>query len=488
MPFVCLIDTAGIQEYIYARNELRSIADASGYLKKLTEPGGLFREVVERHGVSVIFAAGGNIALRAETKAPLQAVCKEISRELIVAGKGLEIVAAIESYEEKRLAEGYLKALALLEQRKLTQTRNVPFTFPGLSGESDSPTPRKSKHKSGYILPTQTDAQLIMRCSGEESDLMAVVSMDGIGMGKKLQSWMQGVLHEDARFESEFKLWSEYIQKRWDAAWERAVDELEAAFPSPYFLLAHQTLPERELKLWWDDEGNPYLPCRKIYQGGDDLTFLCDARIALGFTRNLIGHLEAPQHGEEATHIPEIFHRLSVSAGIVFVNAHFPFRRAVRMAEAIQKRAKKVAVEESDTDPKSRMDWWLNRTGALERPDVGALATKSSLRPAALEDWDQFESEELTGAWRAFAESRNKLKALGEAAQDGAEAVQEFLALRGVPDPENPKATVRTLDFLPRVSSKTGFDNNRETVLVDITELFDIHFPLPQSATEEVAA
>ncbi|WP_395095189.1 Cas10/Cmr2 second palm domain-containing protein [Armatimonas sp.] len=482
MPFVCLIDTSGIQDYIYRRNELRYIAEASAYLANITEKNGLFRNAAERHGATVIFGAGGNIALRADSEAPLKAVCNEISRELIEAGNNLEIVATIAPYEKNRLTEGYLKALAHLEQRKLTQARSLPFSFPGLAEEQERSGSQRVTRASGYVLPNQTDAQLILRCEGEESDLMAVVSMDGIGMGKKLQTWMRSVLRDDMRFETEFKLWSEYIKKRWDDAWKRAVDDLEAAFPSPYFLLEHPSLPERTLLLWCDEDGNPYLPCRKIYQGGDDLTFLCDARIALGFTRNLTRYLEAPPEPE--TNIPEYFHQLSVSVGIVFVNAHFPFRRAARMAEKIQKRAKESSAKNSKENPPTRLDWWVNRSGALD----GSEGTESALRPASLEDWDAFEQGELTGAWQTFAGARNKLKALAEAAQDGPEAVREFLALRGVPDATNPEAVCRTLEFLPGSRKTDGFDTNGQTVLFDIAELFDIHFPLPRKTTEEVAA
>ena len=484
MPFICLIDTSGIQDYIYQRNELRYIAAASRYLGALTEPGGLFQRVASRYPVAVIFAAGGNIALRAETEQPLKAICREISQMLLEEGSGLELVATIRPYEENKLAAGYLKALAVLDQRKLTQPKNVTFTFPGLESDAVRLSPPKDIRPSGYVLPTKTDTQLILHCSDEESDLMAVVSIDGIGMGNKLQTWMPSVLRDDIRFLTEFKLLSEYIQKRWDNAWESALVDLEKAFPSPDFLLEHPVLIDhelqpRKLRLWCNDDGNPYLPCRKIYQGGDDLTFICDARVVFGFTRNLVRHLEAPPEEQEAQGIPEIFHQLSFSVGLVILDAHFPFRRAVRMAEEIQKNAKKdsaEAVANSNQAPPTRIDWWLNRSGALDRE----MGVRSSLRPAAPEDWDSFEEDELMGAWKTFKESRNKLKALGEAIQDGPNAVEEFLALRGVPEPENPKATNRTLDFLPLLSRKTGFDSNQKTMLGEITELFDLHFPLPR--------
>ncbi len=492
MPYLALLDAAGIQEFIYKKNDLRSVARASEFLRGLTEPGGAFVEAARRHGTTVLFAAGGNMALCAESEEALKNVCHEISYWLIEGGTGLEVIGTIHRYRPERLPDDYETALAHLERRKLMQPRNTAFIFPGLILEREAEEQRGLPVEEeigglGYLRPNQTDRQLILKCDSEETDLMAVVSMDGIGMGKKLMRWMKRVRRDSSQFQREYPLWSEHVKQRWDAAWESAIRDLMAAFPTPYFALNHPEMSERTLWLQEDeDTKRPFLPVRKIYQGGDDLTYLCDARIALGFTRRLIHHLE--QAPKDSENVPEEFQSLTIGAGIVFLDSHYPFIRAVKMAEAVAKNAKKRASQKDSQNPPSVMDWWMNRSGTRERPDeqlvkdgdTSKWAVRSSVKPSTMEDWDPFESEDLVGAWRAFRDSRGKIKALAEAASDGPEAVKELLTLRGIPDPQNPKKTIRSLAFLPASLQNTGFDQG-ETSLIDVAELFDIHFPLPIS-------
>ncbi len=485
MSFLLLIDTSGIQNYIYRSSELKYIAQASQEIDNLSTR---FAEIAKEQSVQLIVSAGGNASFCSDSEKLLKNICRTISRELIEKYNGLEVVAAIYPYEKGQLVRIYRNAGALLEQKKLTQARSATFTFPGLESSREKvSSPVKPYLETKYLIPNQTDNQIIMKCEGEKSDLMAFVTMDGLTMGQKYFKWLslaEDQSYSDEKFIEEFQKWSMYLTHRWNDAWKNIIEDIFNSFPAENPMLKHPISSKRQLKLNWDEDQKskfctqPYLPIRKIFQGGDDLTFICDARIALSIIRNLIHYLE--EKAENTAGIPLMFQNITVSAGAVFLDSHFPFVRAVRLADDVRKKAKKDAMESISGEneaPPSRFDWWVNRNGALRRPEKYDFT--SSVRPASPASWDRFENNDLTGAWGAFAESRGKLKALAEAAQDGPSAVQEFLMLRGVPEATKPDAKNKSLDFLSPGLQKNGF-NGARTPIIDISELFDIHFTLPR--------
>jgi len=86
---------------------------------------------------------------------------------------------------------------------------------------------------------------------------------------------------------------------------------------------------------------------RKVVLGGDDMTVICDANVALEFTRNFLYNFE-----EETKKIKElkgIIPKLTACAGIAFCNEKYPFHYAVSLAEALcgatKKHAKKINLD-----------------------------------------------------------------------------------------------------------------------------------------------
>jgi hypothetical protein len=546
MPYLGLLDVAGIQEYLFRSPELRNIADASERIEQIGEIDGLFWKEADRQGASLIIAAGGVAAMRAEDRDTLRRVFRSVSTCLLAEGKGLEVVGAIHSYEEGQLATSYKEALAALERKKFRQPRSTNFIFAGLgkpipvdqeiakeleteeeekeeeqeevTGEY-SETVQKPESQQvteprvfdlmigrGYWLHPRSDAKRTR--IPEEVGLIAVVSLDGLRMGQRFFNWLEDAPGrfegDDEGFVEEFKAWSSSIKNRWRDAWEETVKELDALFPAPRFRYEHPCQPDRFLELR-RQRMQRFRLCRHIYQGGDDLSFVCDARIALAFTAALIRRLERVPGEEER--IAEPFRTLRVSAGVVFVDAHFPFSRAVRMAEDVRKTAKKRAMECSEDNPPTYMDWWVNRAGGRNRTQ-----NETSVKPCPLntdpdrpEDisWGEMEGA-LKGMWKQFGASlpapgvldanrdeerspedrmrengRNKLKDLLSATERGPDAVRHLLSARPLREQSESKDQ-NALPFLPEEYRKTGFNaEGKRTMLLDGGELFDIHFPFP---------
>lgn len=81
---------------------------------------------------------------------------------------------------------------------------------------------------------------------------------------------------------------------------------------------------------------NKALALVPLVLGGDDLTVLCDGRIALEFTRRYLGAFEREVAGES------LLRGVSSCAGVAITKPHFPFHRAYELAEGLIESAKQV--------------------------------------------------------------------------------------------------------------------------------------------------
>jgi hypothetical protein len=334
----------------------------------------------------------------------------------------------------------------------------------------------------------------------DQTDLMAVVSMDGIGMGRNLIAWLEtlcrSVADEDARFKAELRDISESLKRRWHEAWKDALWELVRQFPEKSHNAPSYTLRSglRELTLKSDGKGGRWLPCRRIYQGGDDLTFVCDARIALSLADFLARRVEQRDPISLGfQNVPTEFKRVPVSVGIVFVDSHFPFVRAVQMAAAVQKPAKRKAADwkmhDEDGLPPSVIDWWVNRPGALERSKGEKtikpypVYRKVSGTELTLEDLRERILPEMEAT---FFDARNKLKDILAAAEEGPDRVRRVLEMRPLPDG-------RSLRWLePGFDPNTGFPKGEgsgatRTPLLDAGEIYDVDLPFVPQQKETAA-
>jgi hypothetical protein len=254
------------------------------------------------------------------------------------------------------------------------------------------------------------------------------------------------------------------------------IDDLDRCFSLQGNVIGHSSFPKRTLALKPGDRNELYRPCRKIYQGGDDLSFVCDARIGLSMTAALLRHLREAKMRDGT---PETFRRIAASAGIAFVKYNYPFSRAAAMAAEVQKNAKVKAA--AGGTPRSTIDWWLNRSGATTRPEplYGGASQKPYLIDGVGITWQWLERA-LQGTWSLFGESRGKFKDLLAAAEsgDGRSAVDRLLKLR-------PLDGEASLEFLGKHFQPNWFDNNG-TPLLDIGEIFDVHFPIFPPNSEDL--
>ncbi len=231
-------------------------------------------------------------------------------------------------------------------------------------------------------------------------------------------------------------------------------------------------------------DGKILLPLRPVLLGGDDLTFLCDGRVALHLAEVALDAFS----GDVAN-----LGSVTASAGVALVPAHTPFDRAYELAEVLCGNAKARRRERNDIE--SWLDWHIGVPRPGEGVDdlrerafthrLGNLKLQLTCRPYRMgrnatdrETWrwlartiigsgqDGFRGER----WRRH---RNKVKELASVAREGHDGVrrarESWTVASGLTWPGRPRSDERL--------------SRRDThAPSDAIELLDIHLPLAEES------
>ncbi|MBI2567941.1 MAG: hypothetical protein HYV63_12995 [Candidatus Schekmanbacteria bacterium] len=560
MPVVTGIDVLGIQGYVFASNRLRDVLAASWMVDHVVKRDA---NSLLQWGMTddrVLLAAGGNAIVELGNLDDARTWTRRYTRWLQDEAPGLEVAVVHRAYDGRSLAWG-LKALAVdLARAKLERRPSAPqlglsvtaaCSVTGLPataldrGELVSRRiarlreqteqarerwqqflPGPLDHAPGWTADFPDELDLMGRTRGETS-LLGVVHVDGNGVGGAIKAWLDRCLAEevgDERVRTEYREWS------------RAIDELGER-------VLHATI-QRVASCIIEEEnehgekrcvvrGTPYglgfrlredatshasrrvlLPLRPILLGGDDLTFVCDGRIALDlaaaalreFEANQIPHLG--QGGGERT--------LTACAGAALVKAHAPFHRSYALAESLcasGKRARQDVNRQRQADTGCWLDWHAGFTRPAEA--VENLRRREyqdgnlTMRPYPLvpfdgreQSWAWLDRELLgpdhsnDGSFRGYREarddagkthfvpnvwsgSRSRVKRLGSLVPDGSDAIQRQVeAWNAIEDGVK----------LPVRLAAGGFIGQR-TPLLDAVELLDFHVRLePDPSAADRAA
>ena len=545
MPVLTAVDVLGIQRYVFGSNRLRDVLAASWMVDHVTQ-----REQLEQWtGVgspSVLLAAGGNAIIEFGTVEHARSWAARYSRWLHETAPGLDVVVVHRPYENRPLAWA-LRVLqvdvARAKQERMPgvaqlglsvtaacSTTGLPATSidqgdlvsPGvqqLRARVDDARARWTDlvpsldHLPAWRADFPDEIDHMGRTHGQSS-LVGVVHVDGNGVGRIIKGWLDRCLEQgvdDETVRAHYREWSRAIDAAGRAALQAAVERVAGCIEAEEDRCVLRGTPfEHGYRLhdWRDDRihrrkaRTVLLPLRPVLLGGDDLTFLCDGRIALDLAvaalreigRHEIPHLGA--NGAPAT--------LTACAGVALVKAHAPFHRSYELAEDLCRCAKRARVESNEratTETGSWIDWHV---GTM-RPGETVLqirnrvysrgSTELTMRPYPVgetshrnQSWAWLDDEllgpasdgdarGLRGA-EAWAGSRGRVKALGSVVLDGAQEVRRQI--------EAWRAT-RSGVNLPGQLDDGGYVGAR-TPLLDAIELLDLHVRLERDARLAAAA
>ncbi|NUN13567.1 MAG: hypothetical protein HUU55_08020 [Myxococcales bacterium] len=527
MPILTGIDLLGIQSYIFASNRLRDVLTASWLIEYV-----MSSEFLTSAGCGqgdIVNTAGGNAALVFGDLDTAKTFTRNYTRSLLETAPGLDVAVVHRSFESGHLASALRVIQADLARAKLERMPQIPLL--GQSVTARCPTTggpvvdivddefvsaqiatlRKPAHvhcaqtrwknflpdkplgdNRKATFPVQLDH--LGRSAGDTS-LLGVVHVDGNGIGTLIRQWIAAKNQAgDDRLRAEYREWSYDLRRLGDNVIHRLVSRivsriqcLESSKRPPRWHLTGA--PEAlGFDLYLDPtDGMVCLPFRPIVLGGDDITFVCDARIALDLAAEAIRIIE----NEKIRHLG----MLSASVGVAMVKQHAPFSHAVGLASELCGSAKQTRRASGNSG--SWIDWHIGLpkpgevVSSIRKRQYRGKTAELTLRPYPLSGHnDVYNFATLTDSWlgpspsshrggqgfrgdRLWAESRNRIKQLATLASSGPSAVEAQMD------------AWKTID--PSLTFPSGIDGRglvgQRTPLIDIAELIDLHLRLDLDLT-----
>jgi len=174
-----------------------------------------------------------------------------------------------------------------------------------------------------------------------------------------------------------------------------------------------------------------YLPFRPLVYGGDDVTFICDGRLGLELAAIYLEALEEQLIADGMA--------IKACAGICVVKTHYPFARAYQLSEELCRKAKSFVKDERKEYGKgdfSALDWHLAASGLSGsiseiRDREYRVKFSDSEKAASLEMRPVSLKKEIDSDWRTWQGFTKVVKHLNED-EDWKGRRNKVIALRDV--------------------------------------------------------
>ena len=369
----------GIQEYIYATNKLQEIIGASEIIDSLGQKFDEKKDYGEIYAVfdklrendlveQILLNAAGNFRAIVDGEENLKKIVRDLPKKIMQNAYGITISQATTPYNDN----DYGTASKELE-RKLKTQRNRPslpldmsINFMALAPKTARPIVKfddddaldissvQKREAHGRWFKRHPGAKELKEFSqiSNKKNKLAVIHADGNGLGvlvKNLTDEVKntGKLDVIANF-------SKALDNATKDAYENAIAKTEEVF------------------------GKDDLKIKALILSGDDMTAVCDADIALEFTKNFIEEFEKETDKKK----PDIKEKLTMCAGIAYCNEKFPFHYAVALAEELCSAAKKHSKDRYVND--------------AEQDIAPSCLMFHNVQSSNFQSWDKFIKDELT--------------------------------------------------------------------------------------------
>jgi len=329
MKYLYSFSIKGIQEFIFASNELKDIEGASEIIKKINYEF----EKNYQDKCSILLNAAGNIKAVFDKKEDLEEVLTTFYKNVISNGYGLLATqAALKIKGDFPNKEEFAKIENLLHSK-----RNRPnialdryLSIMDISPKSARPVFKyeknipfdKAKYQKHTAFQKQNseDEKNIEKLANEKGKI-AIIHADGNSLGKVV-----------AGLGKDISVFSKQLDEATKKSFRNAIKKV--------------------LK----DNKKKY---REVILGGDDMTVIMDANYALEFTNEFLKNFEKETKGIKG--LGDKY--LSACAGIAIVNKKYPFYYGVELAEVLCSIAKKESKAKNKNTPPSSLIFYNLQSG-----------------------------------------------------------------------------------------------------------------------------
>lgn len=441
-----LVETGGIQNYVFGSNELLQNIGASELVAQATSKWVV--EVLDdlvkgkhnaqwdkqKHDVAlntdlvlapalaaeVIYSGGGNALILFDNHDELsKKFAKALSMKALSEAPGLQLVLKQIPFNptNDKLSASHQELLTVLAKRKLARKPSVPLLGLGVTAECVyTGKPAIEWNKDEQPISSEVVAKLavkdrgIRRLNGQlaqvdlkdyefiydfdhfgtkgESTYLAVIHADGNGMGDRIKA-----------IGEEHPANDEYVRKLRGFSGSVKIASSTALQATMKMLLDNIIVDEKNktrkiadrvpipfIKGKKDSAPSWRLPFRPIVFGGDDVTFVCEGRLGLAIATKYLQEFSQQKLADEKN--------AHARAGVAVVKSHFPFSRAYELADDLCGTAKAYIREweRKKSHGVTALDWHFAVTG-LVRPlkeirerEYQAKEGDLCLRPLRLSD------------------------------------------------------------------------------------------------------
>lgn len=359
-----ILEVSQKQKYIFKSNKLRDNINGSQdiaritsgkYLEKIADDTTLFTEQN-----NVVYAGGGHTVLDFPDNESAKKFNSVVTAHMLKAYPGINLYAAIMSYDETSSPGDNLKELVKTLETKKAEKRAAfhQGTFGVEKIDRNTMLPI-SKPSQGSKKENSTDEQQLDRDlipegrrpvyrfediggSEHESSFIAVVHIDGNAVGRRISDYYESAQNlEWDNFKTKVKAFSDRI----DADYKDAYREMNRLVDDR---IKQGALDALDLK-------NNYFPVRRIISSGDDVTFVTEGRIGIECAVAFIRALTKKTNKEDGR-------GYAACAGVAIVHRKFPFYKAYELAESLCANAKKFGASLSPDNQGadiSSIDWHI---------------------------------------------------------------------------------------------------------------------------------
>lgn len=405
-----LLDTRSIQKYVFSCNKLKTNVGASylvdgifnDLMQKIVLPSFNLKmpkipwqeskqiEMIKDDSIEaeIVYIGGGNMLIlinKFSGKEDNLNLCREIVKkwtlEILKKAPGLKTGVAIGMMDVERFKDSLDKMYVQLKQNQNTVLPQVDLPYTGLTLEcdisgktadtfdwvdkswiakevkakTDAYTYASEKVRSEYKDILEKDgsrdkydfaSELEKIGCKEGESYISVIHIDGNNMGVKFSKC------KDSQERKELSLKVAQIV-------QNAFYELIKTIIAEYDSKAYAEALDMEKLV--DKEGKKLLPIRPIIIGGDDITFVCPARVGIEYAKRFIEAVNKQEFlsDEQHKHMSEevkkegnsiiLSKTMSCCGGVAIVPLKYPFFRAYQLAEHLCGSAKNKSRENDNS-------------------------------------------------------------------------------------------------------------------------------------------